>query len=75
MDQSLQKEEKDIRIKGLPVTAVKEAAPPVKEEVVEKAVPVEEKKPAAPKKAKEVKEPKKEVKKAQPKKEAKKAKK
>ena len=69
------REEKDIRIKGLPVPVVKEAAPPVKEEVVEKAIPVEEKKPVASKKAKDVKEPKKGAKKAPPKKEAKKAKK
>ncbi len=69
------KEEKDIRIKGLPVPAVKEEVAQVEEEVVEKAVPVEDKKPVSQKKAKDAKEPKKEVKKAPAKKEVKKAKK
>jgi large subunit ribosomal protein L24e len=60
------KEEKDIRTKTAPAAVVKEEAPVTKS--VEKAVPVEEKKPSAPKKAKEVKETK------EPKKEAKKKK-
>jgi large subunit ribosomal protein L24e len=64
------REEKDIRIKGVPAQAVKEEAP-VKTKPVEKAAPapVEEKKVPAPKKANEAKEVKKE-----PKKEAKKKK-
>ncbi len=62
------KEEKDIRIKGIPAVAVKEKAP--EKEIKKEAAPLEEKKPVAPKKAaaakesgeekKEPKEPKKE---------------